>query len=966
MLAALTLMLTQGCERTIETPLDCIDEAPTGKARFTFTPQIIGESGTKAMTGNAQMKNLYVSVFDAAGYKLSEYVEAKPEALAGTNGTIYKYTVDLTVSDSPRILHFIGNAPASLRYGSESEVIGSLFSEYGSDDDGDDNTFEDAYWQRIELPCIPAKPADDDPQYATKQANYELVMDKLNNSTKLIRNYSKVTAKSSAENFTLTGFWFVNYPNKGTVAPYNRNSKRFMDDYLSYTTVSDMEDSGSGKGNYQGFMLATTGFVIPSEFTSDNMIATPGGTGCGYVYEREKALESPLYLIVGGEYKKDDSSAAVTCYYKIAMQNTEGVFYAMLRNFNYLVDITSVGCAGKATAKEALLSAPSGDITVNFELQKLTNISDGDSRLTVSETNVVLVGTNGNSIEFKDFWYKYEADIKNHAGSAYNSPVESSKEPYVKIEVNDDAGLSGPVFDSTTPFEVKSSDEGGLRYVTIHTTAITDVSKTQSMTITGVRWDGTNRYTISRVINFRLRGILDMQLSCGPNTLATGNGSVEDKAGSAVTVSIGIEGGLQSSMFPMDFTIEAANRTLAPDGDVLPVTSGVSTIQDNTATAYYGKPSYWFTKTVTYEEYAAAPMVDGNRIITCHLKTNTNSSATDIYVSNKYFNQEHVSLTNYTASTFSDMRFSKSPVVGETLSFSFDMSKLPDEIAGKRTVNVELKGLEPSSTETKLRFVETKAGGYEVYEMTLPSGSSTNDVTVSLLPYKSGTAEVRLAAYQFSTTSQTVTVSSENEINVPANAVVAYRIKNNQYFADNTQIDVYITDPVAGTPHSVANFTVNGQGKNKAQFTVDASSTVYFRTTREGKYYYAQCAVSDLAAATTASPCSLTFNTNPPTHSVAEKALQLRKAGSNFTNGQQISVYDSDPRTGSPTALATFSTNNESRNNKSFNILCADNATIYFKAVVNTDGTYYGSAKITAMENATNSNGNRCEITLLK
>lgn len=335
------------------------------------------------MTDKAQIHNLYVAVFDGAGYKLSEYAKAElAEAMVNRdNGTTYRYSVSLTVSKEPRILHFIANAPKKLSYGSESEVIGSLYTSLSNDDV---DSFQESYWQRIEMEKIPARPlAGED------ATDYNAAAAKLN-GIKLVRNYSKITFSTDLDPsvFDFEGAWLINAPDRGTVAPYNRNTGEFQSDYLTYDNVGALEDPAGG--NYQRFMLATTEYDVPSNAsyfvetgTGKNMIdpvvINSKKLIQGFVYEREKALENPMYIIIKAKYNGSPTSS----YYKIALQNSTGEFYSMLRNFNYLVKVAKVSAKGRESAWDAYISAPSGDISLNVEFQDIKTISDGEARIAV-------------------------------------------------------------------------------------------------------------------------------------------------------------------------------------------------------------------------------------------------------------------------------------------------------------------------------------------------------------------------------------------------------------------------------------------------------------------------------------------------------------------------------------------------------------------------------------------------------
>ena len=71
-------------------------EEEGGTAVFTFTPNFTGSTDTRAMSlqpydpndseNHSALKNLFFAVFDAEGFKLSEYAEAIPNTYAQENG----------------------------------------------------------------------------------------------------------------------------------------------------------------------------------------------------------------------------------------------------------------------------------------------------------------------------------------------------------------------------------------------------------------------------------------------------------------------------------------------------------------------------------------------------------------------------------------------------------------------------------------------------------------------------------------------------------------------------------------------------------------------------------------------------------------------------------------------------------------------------------------------------------------
>lgn len=740
-----------------------------GKVTFTFAPDF-GTDGpsTKAMVEGADIKSLHVAVFDASGFKLSEYVKAEPYTTGPDNDTDYRYSVELKVSTKKRIVHIIANGPDELRFGSEFEVIGELTTAYNADETAD-GVYQNAYWQRLEFEKITAKPEADDPDFETKKAEYEEVLNTLN-GVKLIRNYSKVSVKVDTEkcnNFTLTGFWFVNYPDKGSVAPYNRNTGTFVNNYVEYETVADLEDPE--KGNYQGFMLASTNFIT-LELVPDNRHDVVGGVASGYVYEREKALISPMYLIIQGNY----NGSANPSFYKVAMQNNNGDFYAMLRNFNYLVEIQSVSTAGEDTAEKALAGTPSGDISVNVDYIDLPNISDGDARLTVSETTLYLIAEKGKK-DTVDFWYKYEPDITQNVSK---NGTDDSAAQFVSLDYETNFGSTGAVIESLA---MGTDDALGRRKVTIHSTAVGDVQKTQTITVVGHKnYDSnTGKYqTITRMINLVLRDTLAMKVTASPNTDGDGDAHIKSGVGQKAVVNIAVEDGIPSSMFPMVFKIEPVQRTITPDNDKsaeqeLPARSGVG---------HDGRPAYWFEKTVTWADYSAADVVDGKRVLYAYFSTILADSETTLFVSQEYCGTpQTVKIENYVASEFRNLAFSgTSHKVGEQETFSFDMStsdgtpSLPD--GGK--VTVAMKGIEPASG-SGLTF-KSMEDGWEIYEMTV----SSSHASFGVIPFAAGQAEIKLSAYLFDDASKTVTVLDGN---LPVGTVIF----NDTFGTKNYDIDSY-------------------------------------------------------------------------------------------------------------------------------------------------------------------------------
>ncbi len=765
MLLPVLALSMAGCDREIIVNAD--GKEGCEKATFFFTPEFAGcdEASTKSLAVQPDVKNIFFAVFDAAGFKLSEYAEAVPNTLADKNGKLFLYSVELTVTDQPRVVHIIANAPEKIKFGSETEVIGTLVTQYNAAETGDFDR-KDAYWQRVYLEngvCAAPKAelkTTNPTAYNAQLATYQGIINALD-SVKLIRNFAQLTVTEKAANFEMTGFWITNYPEKGSVAPYNRTTGQFQNDYAEYDDISEL--MAADKGNYKGYSPVSTNLVSISGKSSTELSALKIDAAeqfHTFCYEREVPKKDPLYIIVAGKFNGDGSET----YYKIDLRDNNGEYFPILRNFNYRISINNVYRAGASSVQGALASAPSGNIDSSIDMQGLDNISDGVAQIYVGETDVVLVG-DGN-VQLR---YKFIPDVTNPA-SANNTTAPASGSdhtPYVTFTTS--YGSTGAVFDQTDANAVKgvvaSVDEAdGYRVVTLTSVTPTDVVKNQEITITGHYWADNKWQTISRTVSYHLRKKLDMTVSCNPGKVPRGTGQEFD-------LIIGLEAGLPSSIFSLDMDIEARNLSITTNNDPLPLSSGLSYINDKP-----NLPSFYFTKTITWTDYQEAEVVNGYKYFTCHFKTNKGLADGDvIYVNNKYFTQNSASYTTYTAKNFTNLSFGSANIkTGEPVTFSYTLN---DGIPTDSKVLVGLIGFEEAPTDAtagytrKLRYVGTKTdtyngttATYELYEMTVSgSTSSSVDCSISLVPFRTGTGYIKLWADEYLPNEKSAHVTTGNK-----------------------------------------------------------------------------------------------------------------------------------------------------------------------------------------------------------
>lgn len=841
-----------------EVPDDIFDEHEVvltegGKATFTFTPDFLQTPETKALGKLPDVKNIYFAVFDAAGYKLSEYAEAVPNSYATTNwnpdnpssSDVYSYSVELTITDQPRIIHIIANAPESLPYGTEDEVIGALYTTLDAPETAkkaDGTTFtgtdrKDAYWCRLYLKDgVWAEPdpatATSDPDYTTKYTKYMGVVNKLKEA-KLVRNFTQLTMTNYDDNhFQLTGFWLTNVPDLGSVAPYNRNTRKFVENFNEYDNVDDLRGTGAGQGNYQGFFPANASLVSIAGTAGWQSAPVPATSALGktktavgtsltdqhngssaYCYEREIPKSDPLYIIVEGKYRVNSTDSWPTnpTYYKIDLKDANNVYFPIIRNFNYRINISEVHRAGAATVEGALSAAPSGDIDTSLDMLGLTNISDGVSQIFVSETEAVLVGSNNIPLFYK---YIPDLDVKvsgepvvvntpadsltsaqlaevrswttDTGASAittlWNSLSQSQRmtlweelSPMVKTHVDAvftaaNANWKGTGTDQF-PY-LKSAASGPSKYVTI-----SRVPGETGPVFRGQEVKGTDETDKYRQIT--LKPVATSAVIKTETVTITGHywtlvgGVYKESAMSRIVTyrlrekltmtvrtnptkvpaakgeSIDVEIGLEAGLPSSIFSLNMDIEAL-----------GLSLTADNkkagndlpvnsgpSTISGNSKPGYWFTRTITWTEYENAPVVDGKKWFAASFKT---SKALAPGTSDDiYVSNKYYNQANTSYSAYDPLEFSNARFTG-ALAVGTDVAFSFDMEAfsgSSYTVLVAMKGIEPASSETKLTYVGT-SDGMEIYSMTVTSNTGNS---LTLAPYKAGNdaVEVKLMADEY-------------------------------------------------------------------------------------------------------------------------------------------------------------------------------------------------------------------------
>ena len=581
-------------------------EPASGKVTWRFSvlmPET--QHTTRAFGESAGFRDLHLAVFSQVGnvWFLEEVAEATAPKTTGTdqNGDqLTEFSVTLNESSAPRRIHLIGNYPGlSLPFGDEATLIGLLSVE------GE----HDVYWGCVDVDKI-------------EKIENGNIPDKMKRIP-LVRNFAKVQLQIKGEaknNFQLTGYALHNVPDKGTVAPYNNKTRKFAQFVESDNVCKSYIDIFEGQG-YEGNEPYD---MLPTPITDDGPFHAPASGDASqtvapfYIYERKnRGVANPTSVIVKGKYKGED----LETYYKLDIiyhddNSNTNVYYNLLRNFIYTINIEEVKGGGYATLDEALRNPASNNISGSTEVNDYTNISDGVGRLFVSTTYMVL--TSDNPV---DIYYQYRPNIKKDPEEYDNTP---------KNGTNGEVSITAPEGDVLSSATVAKDDEdqdnkthANWRKITLQPKTPTGIAKEQKITVAAGG--------LQREITLVLRQPYAMTVKIDPKTK-----EVPKVNGMFVKVWTSIPSGLSPNLFPLLFTYSTAANTLYP-------------LAGSGMYATTGNGTYGFVYELGHEEYSALqpdPNDAAKVMFDCTLQTNCTNSATSVYVDNPYFDRGADNFTN--------------------------------------------------------------------------------------------------------------------------------------------------------------------------------------------------------------------------------------------------------------------------------------------------------------------------------
>ena len=743
-----------------------IPKVEEGK-EVTFTFSVTIPEAQKASSRSFEepsIKSLFLVVFEG-GYRV-ETRKAIPVTSWSVSGEC-GFKVTLNESPNARAIHFIANyfnaadqsQENALGTGTEMSLIGNLITEIKPDEKGNENASPEVFWQRIDF----------NQGIMNNDATKNLLK-----KVPLIRNFVQISAqigtnqdgtlKLNEKIFKLEGFAVINRVNQGYIAPYNTQTGEF-DSFGSIVSGTDgitYTPTNYKKMNYAG-RVPSSASVLTTTIIGNGDGGLTFNKNPFHMFERkfEETDENHTYVLIKGSYKGQNSS-----YYKVALtyrdENDTPHNYNLLRNFNYVITINNVTGDGKPSAKEAAeMTGSHNDLSASIETKSYTNISDGYSRFFVSFTDTTLV--DNKPIELK---FKYIPDITNNSSVnnnviGFDDDGTDDDDENASDNIVDYVTIPNLVGDVIKSYKISKANDpapnSDWRTITI-TPNLGDQKKEQSITL----FAGN----LSRTINFTLRPKVTMNVVCDPKIVAK-------EAGKTVNVNIQIPDNISETLFPLEFNIEAVERTLS---GTLPVWTG-SSITGN------GKPTFGYTQELTWEQYTElkesdSDKTDGVVTIICPFTTNIAANASYVYVTNKYFETDYDNFTN--PKSFTNLALNNGNTIYRGAGIVVPLKFTTEDAT---TVTIRTSGLTLKNGATGLTatgeagvytYTTTSATTVELDNHFVLAANNTSEVTVTLnaegYAEASITVTTRRRSYNLEVTGaniygagQPVTVTYDNE-----------------------------------------------------------------------------------------------------------------------------------------------------------------------------------------------------------
>lgn len=587
-------------------PVEITAGASFPEMDFGAATRAMGDEPTVDELLNTLNVNLFV--FDPSGVML-QFIGPEDISIVDIDPVskhVYFKVRNIYSSSRPRRLHFVITSAKDLHQISGGEYISAMASETTTMPALVVSDGTDAYWGIKELDSI--------------IENMELTV-------KLIRNFVKLTVDSSADEsvFRLLGYTVVNRPGKGTIAPYIYRDHLFAsflnsdNDLISYDDIIAQGYYGvNPAGSDEGMTHITESQVMAALQESENRIAAGGQDSPCYIYERSQSgLTSAgsdvmvTYMIVVGEYK------GKRCYYKIDIgRDKDGKFgfYDLLRNFQYTVEITEVGGEGSPTLLDAMNGAAHNNLSTSVVTRDLFSIGYDGEKIEVSSTRVIFTEqTVGYSLRFR---YTTPAGMAFDPSKLKIYDISNEGLEFNVSGVTQDhgksIGLTGEVIENATI----TSGADGWYNLNVSTKAVPTDSRRLEQNIR-IYYSGGSA-GLGRTVTFMLRKPWEFIDVTHTNPASS--------IGSDFSIGLTLPSGLSQSQFPLIITFESDKQNIyAQNGTPLSVSTGKSGFVGATT-----DDVIYYEWRIEWAEYIAAGNGGGGRL-NAQFRMNTTSAEDRAY-----------------------------------------------------------------------------------------------------------------------------------------------------------------------------------------------------------------------------------------------------------------------------------------------------------------------------------------------
>lgn len=463
---------------------------------------------------------------------------------------------------------------------------------------------------------------------------------------KMIRNFAKVKVKvaDGVSNFRILGFKVFNTPVYGTIAPFNTNTEDYVtvnneqvinfDRYAHYELAAEQGAPYSWLTNtdmYYGFMPPVIQYNSWSSYYSSDGTDTMDANDlwidpdeADYLYECSYRPDQNPFIILKAEF--NDGSTWNTYYYKAdfvykdlwedpdthAITGTgDNIYYNILRNFCYTLNITGVDGKGSSSVYDAVNSIALNNFEGSTMAQELTNIANDDSRLYVSTTDILVT-----------FGTSFKMYVKSGTGTNFATDDNASITAEIREATSGSNIVTSAANITIAGSNVGSGTYSGWREVTIKCADPESLKPGEVWKQPIVFKNGSG---LTRTVNLTLRRPFSLSVNAQDYVPAV--------KGEEVWVDFNVPAGLTVARFPLYFYLEQEDNTMYPKplasgaNETLTVENGPSLIPG------YTKNNYYYRRTISWDEYTVTPTdINGIKTFRSYFLTMVEESATTVWV----------------------------------------------------------------------------------------------------------------------------------------------------------------------------------------------------------------------------------------------------------------------------------------------------------------------------------------------